>query len=172
MNERKEINYPLDGQIPSSNRPDPEKTAMDWTFKELDLTNTRINYWILTEGILLSAFVAATSQSLATIQWHTRVVICIGGILISFVWYFLCIRSWYWFNLNLNRLQAIHKYRYGVPMNMDQPPPPWGVFGDSLQDSFAIFEGKGLSGESGIKAILIVFLTIWLILLSFLIIPL
>lgn len=125
---------------------------------EGDITHTRLNYWLVTEGLLLAGFGAASNVSFAESSWSVRIGLSFGGIFFTFAWHSIYLRSWAWYDWWLRRFQALNARRLGIT-SRPNVVPPWGV---AIPQGYLDFwRGEGLSTRKAVDWLMIAFLLLW-----------
>jgi len=140
--------------------PDPEDLALRLWAHDDKLLHTRLNYWIVTESILLAAYAALAREMSDWETWTIRLLIAISGFLLTLLWYFLFIRSWNWIDHWFTRAQAIHFKRYGRPKKVDEVPP-FTILPEEEEFAKRCLLKGGLGIRKGGRAIMAIFLAVW-----------
>lgn len=142
---------------------DPEGLAVEMFEHVNNILHTRLNYWLVTESILLVAFAGLSGGEPEWQIWTALLLIALAGLTLTFAWFGLFIRSWNWMNHWFQMAQAIHFKRYGEPKD-SKSVPLFKVFPrEKLFDELGLVRG-GLSVKKGGYVMLGVFMSIWAIL--------
>ncbi len=147
------VELPLEGL-------DPVRLAHDWHTESNRLVHTRLNYWFVTEGLLLTAFAAASEGSLGSESLQVRSAIAIGGIFFTMIWHSLLIRVWHWTEWYFRRSRHLHAdvCEWGQPDSYDDSEN-LGAFPPDRHWMF--YMGSGLGFKQGIHLITAAFYVVW-----------
>lgn len=133
--------------------PHPIRMLSDWTIEQNGIVHTRLNYWIVTEGLLLAAFAAADNLGVPT--WQVRFSLAFSGVLFTLAWHSLYMRSWFWF--------AHFTTSLGKATATFLPGEDGGARTAFLpgKTEFGFWKAKGVSSRLAAHFLLLVFYGIW-----------
>jgi hypothetical protein len=137
-----------------------ERIAMDFAMKQNDLVHERMNFWLVTEGLLLAAIGAIMGSSSLSENYRSSVVLLlsIGGIILTVLWHSIMARASSWGDWYFTRLQTIHKLSFNPP-DHKHDDQKLGVF--PRKQYFGFWKGEGLRVSIGSLLIAALFLSIW-----------
>lgn len=141
-----------------------EKIAIEYSQKQTCLVHERLNFWLITEGLLLAAVGAVLSSASVDNEMRFSVVLLLsfGGILLTILWHSIVERARSWGDWYFTRLQTIHRETYLTPVDKEDRKT-MGVFPDKEQ--FSYWNGDGISVNCGSSIHAILFSTVWSLLI-------
>ena len=143
------------------NGPDPESLAFRLWEHDDKLLHTRLNYWILTESLLLVASAAIQRELSGAEVWLILLVIATAGLILTIIWHGLVRRSWNWVDHWFTRARAIQVKRCGEP-GAPKVVPPYTVVPREKEFPDRGFIEGGLSAKTGCAWLAVVFAVIWI----------
>jgi len=134
--------------------PDPEATANEWSVELNRIFNTRMNFWLTIEAVLVAAYAAVSGAVLGSYSAVALIAVSLAGIVFTSVFHSLTIRTWWWNDWYLNRAKELNKIRLGGGDPLVYPP----------DKEFGFWAGNGLGTRVASDLLLLLFVAVWLVL--------